>query len=72
MKTVIKDTQWLQKLHQFGLLRTSFWPTSDIVELRAYIRQRERLLDCKAEHIQHMQQAMMEMNVQLLHVGSLI
>jgi transposase len=40
----------------------------DIVELRAYIRQRERLLDCKAEHIQHMQQAIMKMNVQLHHV----
>lgn len=67
-KTDINDAQWLQKLHQFGLLRASFRPTNDIVELRAYIRQREQLLDCKAEHIQHMQQAMMEMNVQLHHV----
>jgi len=67
-KTDIKEAQWLQTLHQFGLLRASFRQTSDIVELRAYICQRKRLLDCKAEHIQHMQQAMMEMNVQLYHV----
>lgn len=34
------------------------------------MRQRERLLDCKAAHILHMQKAMMEMNVQLHHVVS--
>ncbi len=68
-KTDINDAQWLQKLHQFGLLRASFRPANEIVELRAYIRQRERLLDCKVEHIQLMQQAMMEMNVQLASCG---
>jgi transposase len=40
----------------------------EIAELRAYLRQRERLLDYAASHIQHMQKALTEMNVQLHHV----
>jgi transposase len=67
-KTDFNDAQWLQKLHQFGLLRASFRPTIEIAELRAYLRQRERLVEYKASHIQHMQKAMMQMNVQLHHV----
>src|ERR1700712_549497 len=38
--------------------------------LRAYLRQRERLLDYAAAHIQHMQKALMQMNLQLHHVVS--
>jgi transposase len=34
----------------------------------AYLRHRERLLDYRAAHIQHMQKALMQMNVQLHHV----
>ena len=33
-----------------------------------YLRQRERLLDYAASHIQHMQKALMQMNLQLHHV----
>ena len=69
-KTDINDAQWLQKLHQFGLLRASFQPAKEIAELRAYVRQRETLLDYKAAHIQHIQKAMMQMNIQLHHVVS--
>ena len=67
-KTDIADAQWLQRLHSFGLLRASFRPTQEIATLRAYLRQRERLLDYAASHIQHMQKALMEMNLQLHHV----
>jgi len=67
-KTDVNDAQWLQKLHQFGLLRGSFRPHQRIAALRAYLRQRERLLDYSASHIQHMQKALMQMNVQLHHV----
>ncbi|WP_210729797.1 hypothetical protein [Sphingobium sp. PAMC28499] len=38
--------------------------------MRAYLRQRERLIEYTASHIQHMQKALMEMNVQLHHVVS--
>jgi len=44
-KTDISDAQWLQRLHAYGLLRASFRPKGDIATLRAYLRQRERLLD---------------------------
>src|SRR3954463_8430075 len=37
---------------------------------RAYLRQRERLVELSASHIQHMQKALMQMNVQVHHVVS--
>ena len=67
-KTDVSDAQWLQRLHSHGLLRASFRPKGEIVELRAYLRQRERLSDYAASHIQHMQKALTEMNLQLHHV----
>src|ERR1700726_4665375 len=67
-KTDVSDAQWLQRLHSYGLLRASFRPKGQIAELRAYMRQRERLLEYGASHIQHMQKALTEMNVQLHHV----
>lgn len=38
--------------------------------MRAYLRHRERLLEYAASHIQHMQKALMQMNLQLHHVAS--
>ncbi|MFT4002977.1 MAG: hypothetical protein QM684_22330 [Rhizobium sp.] len=35
-----------------------------------YLRQRERLVEYAAAHIQHMQKALVEMNLQLHHVAS--
>ena len=67
-KTDVSDAQWLQRLHSHGLLRASFRPKGQIAELRAYVRQRERLLEYAASHIQHMQKALTEMNFQLHHV----
>lgn len=69
-KTDVNDAQWLLQLHQYGLLRGSFQPTVEISALRTYMRQRERLLEYAAAHIQHMQKALMHMNVQLHHVVS--
>lgn len=67
-KSDVNDAQWLQQLHQHGLLRGSFRPRDSVVRLRAYLRHRERLVDYGAAHIQHMQKALMQMNVQLHHV----
>src|SRR5437868_4986153 len=67
-KTDVNDAQWLQQLHQHGLVRGSFRPRDGVVRLRAYLRHRERLVDYAASHIQHMQKALMQMNVQLQHV----
>ena len=66
-KTDVTDAQWLQRLHQYGLLRCSFRPREAMVRLRAYLRLRERLIEDAASHILHMQKALMEMNVQLHH-----
>lgn len=60
--------QRLQKLHSYGLLRASFRPSQDVATLRSYLRQRERLLEYAASHIQHMQKAPTLMNVQLHQV----
>src|SRR3954462_3649580 len=69
-KTDVSDAEWLQRLHEYGLLRPSFRPQAEIAGLRAYLRQRERLLDYAAAHIQHMQKALTQMNLQLHHVMS--
>jgi transposase len=69
-KTDVSDAAWLQRLHSYGLLRGSFRPEAGIATLRAYLRQRERLIEYAASHIQHMQKALMEMNIQLHHVVS--
>jgi len=67
-KTDVNDAQWLQQLHEHGLLRGSFRPHERVVRLRAILRHRERLIEQAASHIQHMQKALMQMNVQLHHV----
>jgi transposase len=69
-KTDVSDAAWLQRLHSYGLLRGSFRPEAGVATLRAYLRPRERLIEYTASHIQHMQKALMEMNVQLHHVVS--
>src|SRR4051812_4156046 len=53
-KTDVSDAEWLRRLHEYGLLRASFHPEAGIAALRDYLRQRERLLDYAASHIQHM------------------
>lgn len=67
-KTDVSDAEWLRRLHEYGLLRGSFRPEAKIAVLRDYLRQRERLLDYAASHIQHMQKALTQMNLQLHHV----
>lgn len=52
-------------LHSNGLLRGSFRLDAQIATLRAYLRQREPLVEYAAAHIQHMQKALMEMDLQL-------
>ena len=69
-KTDVSDAQWLQRLQEYGLLRASFRPQAEIAGLRKYLRQRERLLDDAAAHIQHMQKTLTQMNLQLHHVVS--
>lgn len=69
-KSDVKDCQWIQQLHTYGLLRGSFRPEADIVELRSYLRHRHDLIEHRAAHINHMQKALTLMNVRLTEVVS--
>jgi transposase len=64
-KTDVQDCQWLQQLHSYGLLRGSFRPEDGICVLRSYIRQRDNLVKSAGAHIQRMQKALEQMNIQL-------
>jgi transposase len=65
-KTDVEDCQWLQQLHTFGLLSGAIRPEDHEVVLRSYMRQRGMLVSYAAQHIQHMQKALVQMNV-LVH-----
>ena len=69
-KSDVQDCQWIQRLHSYGLLRASFRPAEDLRVLRTYLRQRAMLVEHRAAHIQHMQKALVQMNVQLMQVVS--
>jgi hypothetical protein len=69
-KTDVKDAQWIQQLHSYGLLNASFRPNDQICELRVFTRQRDRLTKNAATHVNRMQKALNEMNIQLHHVIS--
>ncbi len=47
-KTDVNDAQWLQQLHELGLLRGSFRPRDQVVRLRALLRHRERVVEYAA------------------------
>ena len=64
-KTDVEDAQWIQTLHSYGLLKGSFRPQADLVALRTLLRHRAQLLEHRAPHIQHMQKALLQMNIQL-------
>ncbi len=69
-KTDVSDCQWLQYLHSVGLLRASHRPAQTICAVRSIWRHRESLVQMAAAHIQHMQKALDQMNLQLHHVIS--
>jgi transposase len=69
-KTDVVDCQWLQQLHTYGLLSGAFRPTEQVCVLRSYVRQRAMLVQQAAQHIQHMQKALHQMNVKLDKVVS--
>lgn len=67
-KTDVKDCQWIQQLHSYGLLNRCFVAESDIKELRIYQRLREDHIRSASMHINHMQKALIEMNIRLPEV----
>ena len=69
-KSDVLDCQWLRQLHSYGLLSASFRPEASICVLRSYVRHRERLTQQASVHIQRMQKALSQMNLQLHRVIS--
>ena len=69
-KSDVQESQWLLKLHTYGLLNNSFQPVSEIRVLRTYWRQRGEHVRGAATCIQRMQKALTQMNVQLANVIS--
>jgi transposase len=69
-KSDVSDCQWLQYLHSVGLLRGSFRPEQAVCAVRSILRHRDSLVQMASSHVQHMQKALDQMNLQLHHVIS--
>lgn len=69
-KSDVQESQWLLKLHTYGLLRNSFHPSAEIRVVRTYWRQRADHVRAVSTCIQRMQKALTQMNVQLANVIS--
>ena len=69
-RTDVSDCQWLQFLHSVGLLRASYRPAQEVCAVRSFLRHRESLVQMAATHVNHMQKALDQMNLQLHHVIS--
>jgi len=69
-KSDVQESQWLMKLHTYGLLRNSFRPSQEIRTMRTYWRQRNDLVRSAGRHIQRMQKALTQVNIQLANVLS--
>jgi transposase len=69
-KSDVQESQWLLKLHTYGLLRKSFRPEPNIRALRTCWRERAEYVQLAGTCIQRIQKALTEMNVQLSNVLS--
>jgi len=69
-KSDVMDCQWIQRLHAYGLLGGSFRPADPYCVVRSYLRYRDELVAARSVQIQHMQKALLQMNLQLGQVLS--
>lgn len=69
-RTDFHECQWIQHLHSLGLLHAAFRPESGVRAVRALMRHRNDLVQMASQHVQHMQKALTQMNVQFQHVIS--
>lgn len=67
-KSDVLDCQWLQQLHSFGLLIQAHRPDASVCALREMSRLRDITIEERARHVQRMQKALTQMNVQLTNV----
>jgi hypothetical protein len=69
-KSDVQESQWLLKLHTYGLLNNSFQPPAENRVLRTYWRQRAEHVSGAATCIQRRPKALTQMNLQLANVIS--
>jgi transposase len=69
-KSDVQESQWLLKLHTYGLLRNSFHPAAEIRVVRTYWRQRGDHVRAISTCVQRMQKVLTQMNIQLANVIS--
>ena len=63
--TDFHECQWIQHLHSMGLLHSAFRPDGDVCAVRSLMRHRNDLVEMVSQHVQHMQKALTQMNVQI-------
>jgi transposase len=64
-KSDVLDCQWIQRLHTYGLLGGSFRPADAYCVGRTLLRYRDELIAGRTTQVQHMQKALLQMNLQL-------
>lgn len=69
-KTDVQDCQWLQYLHSVGLLNGSYRPPQDVCAIRSLLRHRDSMVKISSSHVQHIQKALTQMNLQIHNVIS--
>ena len=69
-KTDVADCQWIQQLHSYGLLRSSFIPPDHIRKLRCYTKLRQNNIRLASDHIRRAQKTLDLMNLKLHFVIS--
>jgi transposase len=69
-KSDVQESQWLMKLHTYGLVRDSFHLEEQMQSVRTIWRLRDRHVKDAGRAVQHMQKALTKMNVQLANVLS--
>lgn len=69
-KSDVLDCQWIRQLMSYGLLRGAFRPPDELCPLRSYTRLRAQLIRDRSRAVQHVQKALVQMNVQLDNVLS--
>jgi len=71
-KTDVQDCLWIKELHSYGLLRKSFIPKEEVIQLRHYVRIREKDIENKVSAVQRMDKALVMMNIRLSSVVSAV
>lgn len=64
-KTDEADAEWIMLMHSYGLLRPSFHPDASARSIRELARHRDGLLRSVSKEVQHMQKALVMMNVKV-------